>query len=96
MSGHKWEDMTVVVINHNPHLTDAERKSKKKKQESSGCTDSYHSDMMALKNKLASLKWTSDSLTSHDTPVVILPTLSTVPYAFLVYFTISYLFISYF
>ncbi|XP_052680295.1 uncharacterized protein LOC128161092 [Crassostrea angulata] len=29
-SGHKWEDMTVLVINHNPHWTDAERKSKEK------------------------------------------------------------------
>lgn len=29
-SGHKWEDMTVLVIDHNPHWTDAERKSKEK------------------------------------------------------------------
>ncbi|XP_065938446.1 uncharacterized protein [Magallana gigas] len=27
-SGHKWEDMAVLVIDHNPHWTDAERKSK--------------------------------------------------------------------
>lgn len=27
-SGHKWEDITVVVIAHNQHWTDAERKSK--------------------------------------------------------------------
>ena len=30
LNGHKWEDMTVVVIDHNPHWTDAERKSKEK------------------------------------------------------------------
>uniref|UniRef100_K1PKD0 Uncharacterized protein n=1 Tax=Magallana gigas TaxID=29159 RepID=K1PKD0_MAGGI len=29
-SGHKWEGMTVLVIDHNPHWTDAERKSKEK------------------------------------------------------------------
>lgn len=27
-SGHKWEDITVVVIAHNQHWTDAKRKSK--------------------------------------------------------------------
>lgn len=30
MRGHKWEDMTVVFIDHNPHWADAERKSKEK------------------------------------------------------------------
>lgn len=29
MSGHKKEDMTVVVIAHNPHYIDAEKKVKK-------------------------------------------------------------------
>ena len=30
LEGHKWEDMTVVVIDHNPRWTDAQRKSKEK------------------------------------------------------------------
>ena len=30
LNGHKLEDMTVVVIDHNPHWTDAERKNKEK------------------------------------------------------------------
>jgi predicted GIY-YIG superfamily endonuclease len=30
LNGYKWEDMKVVVIDHNPHWTDAERKNKEK------------------------------------------------------------------
>jgi hypothetical protein len=30
LNGHKWENMTVVVIDHNLHWTDAERKNKEK------------------------------------------------------------------
>lgn len=30
MSGNDWEDITKVGIDHNPHWTNAERKSKKK------------------------------------------------------------------
>jgi hypothetical protein len=30
IEGHVWQDMQVVVINHNPTWTDAQRKSKEK------------------------------------------------------------------
>lgn len=41
MRGYQWEDMKVVVIDHNPHWPDKQARKR------SGCTDSDHSDMIA-------------------------------------------------
>ena len=30
LDGHKWEDMTVIVIDHNPRWSDSDRKNKEK------------------------------------------------------------------
>lgn len=87
MSGHKWEDMPVMGIDHNPHWSDAEMKSKRKFWRHR--LKYFRPDIM--NKQIYFIKIYFHCQTSPDTHKVVLTNLSTVPLSVITFGFLSYL-----